>query len=410
MSAIFKNSEDLGDESTYGFFLQYDEDVERATGSTEIREDFIFNLSCISQLIGFSDPTYADAYFKMHGFDIMLSHLHRSLRQKQVSSLASISWEGSAMSEACVILNDIHIDIMDYIKPAYCNEAQFRSMWTEFEWENRVNVTTSISWCQVRQLRIFVCEHAWLAASLLIPTLTLCTPNDPPKLHNNSTAGSRSLIARSRIARSHIFVHIASAAEHLETCNRLVEKIGEVDGEVEGMLEGWRGVEEGGRSLKNACERLLEERTRYHRAVYSITLVVQTDFLYMVEHVRIGISGKRRLYLLRFRQCMTQAMTLIKMYFVASLTADVSHRISEKGISQTAQRNLLYTRLRSVSTPLSPLLGELERRANAHPEELSALLVDCHSTYFGARKRLLVSRLVEEIEESIRGGQCWLSW
>jgi hypothetical protein len=27
------------------------------------------------------------------------------------------------MSEACVILNDIHIDIMDYIKPAYCNKA-----------------------------------------------------------------------------------------------------------------------------------------------------------------------------------------------------------------------------------------------------------------------------------------------
>lgn len=28
------------------------------------------------------------------------------------------------MAEACVILSDIHIDIMDYIKPAYCNEAQ----------------------------------------------------------------------------------------------------------------------------------------------------------------------------------------------------------------------------------------------------------------------------------------------
>jgi coatomer subunit beta len=38
----------------------------------------------------------------------------------------SISWEGPTgnMSEACVILNDIHIDIMDYIKPDYCNEAQ----------------------------------------------------------------------------------------------------------------------------------------------------------------------------------------------------------------------------------------------------------------------------------------------
>lgn len=62
------------------------------------------------------------------------------------------------------MLNDIHIDIMDYIKPAYCNEAQvgsvnrcnalslkqhvcfqFRGMWTEFEWENRVNVSTAIT-------------------------------------------------------------------------------------------------------------------------------------------------------------------------------------------------------------------------------------------------------------------------
>ena len=44
------------------------------------------------------------------------------------------------------MLSDIHVDIMDYIKPAYCNEAQFRNMWTEFEWENRVNVTTEIKW------------------------------------------------------------------------------------------------------------------------------------------------------------------------------------------------------------------------------------------------------------------------
>ncbi|KIM74446.1 hypothetical protein PILCRDRAFT_14465 [Piloderma croceum F 1598] len=49
--------------------IDYDEDVRRATRSTEIREDFISNLSCISQLTGFSDPIYAEAYVKMHGFD-----------------------------------------------------------------------------------------------------------------------------------------------------------------------------------------------------------------------------------------------------------------------------------------------------------------------------------------------------
>lgn len=37
-----------------------------------------------------------------------------------------------------VILNDIHIDIMDYITPADCSLLQFRCMWAEFEWENKV--------------------------------------------------------------------------------------------------------------------------------------------------------------------------------------------------------------------------------------------------------------------------------
>jgi hypothetical protein len=52
MYVVFKHSENLGVEGTYIFFPQYDEDVGRATGSTEIREDFISNLSRISQLTG----------------------------------------------------------------------------------------------------------------------------------------------------------------------------------------------------------------------------------------------------------------------------------------------------------------------------------------------------------------------
>lgn len=37
-----------------------------------------------------------------------------------------------------VVLDDIRIDIMDYIMPAVCNDSEFRQMWTEFEWENKV--------------------------------------------------------------------------------------------------------------------------------------------------------------------------------------------------------------------------------------------------------------------------------
>lgn len=39
-----------------------------------------------------------------------------------------------------VVLNDIHIDIMDYIVPASCTDTEFRQMWAEFEWENKVRV------------------------------------------------------------------------------------------------------------------------------------------------------------------------------------------------------------------------------------------------------------------------------
>ncbi|KIJ10292.1 hypothetical protein PAXINDRAFT_164290 [Paxillus involutus ATCC 200175] len=170
--------------------INYADDLGKATGAGEVHEDFISNLSKISQLTGFSDPIYAEAYVKMHRFDIPLAHVllvnqtpnilqnlcldfatlgglklverpavytiaphgFQSIKATiKVSStetgviFGSILWEGPGLAESCVILNDIHIDIMDYIEPAYCSETQFRNMWTEFEWENRVNVSTTMA-------------------------------------------------------------------------------------------------------------------------------------------------------------------------------------------------------------------------------------------------------------------------
>jgi vesicle coat complex subunit len=51
----------------------------------------------------------------------------------------NIVYEGVGYAErSVVVLNDIHIDIMDYISPASCADVQFRNMWAEFEWENKV--------------------------------------------------------------------------------------------------------------------------------------------------------------------------------------------------------------------------------------------------------------------------------
>ena len=139
------------------------------------------------QLTGFSDPVYAEAYVTVHQFDIVLDVLLVNQTTETLQNLSvefatlgdlkvverpsthnlgprdflnvqatvkvsstdtgvifgNIVYDGPSSTEThVVILNDIHADIMDYIQPAHCTETQFRTMWTEFEWENKVNINS----------------------------------------------------------------------------------------------------------------------------------------------------------------------------------------------------------------------------------------------------------------------------
>lgn len=163
-------------------------DLERATGGdANAAEDLSGKLSRVVQLTGFSDPVYAEAYVKVHQFDIVLDVLlvnqttdtlqnlsvefatlgdlkvverpttqnlapHDFLNVQctiKVSStdtgviFGNVIYDGAHSTDTnVVILNDLHVDIMDYIQPATCTETQFRTMWTEFEWENKVNINS----------------------------------------------------------------------------------------------------------------------------------------------------------------------------------------------------------------------------------------------------------------------------
>jgi len=77
----------------------------------------------------------------------------------------NIVYEDTGSSgRSVVVLNDVHIDIMDYISPANCPDIQFRSMWAEFEWENKVC-------CSSQHLAIsstLLNNLQWLVANRLI--------------------------------------------------------------------------------------------------------------------------------------------------------------------------------------------------------------------------------------------------
>lgn len=88
----------------------------------------------------------------------MFSHLLGMF--DSVCSVYDVS--GAASDRNCVVLSDIHIDIMDYIQPASCTDAEFRQMWAEFEWENKVSICISTLWQGTRNKRAshnFVLHH-----------------------------------------------------------------------------------------------------------------------------------------------------------------------------------------------------------------------------------------------------------
>uniref|UniRef100_A0A1E1X3D3 Coatomer subunit beta n=1 Tax=Amblyomma aureolatum TaxID=187763 RepID=A0A1E1X3D3_9ACAR len=147
-------------------------------------------LSKVTQLTGFSDPVYAEAYVHVNQYDIALDVLvvnqtadtlqsctlelatlgdlrlvekpspvvlapHDFCNIRATVKVASTEngiifgnivydVSGSTSDRNVVVLNDIHIDIMDYIVPASCTDTEFRQMWAEFEWENKVSVNTTL--------------------------------------------------------------------------------------------------------------------------------------------------------------------------------------------------------------------------------------------------------------------------
>ncbi|KAL7459806.1 hypothetical protein ACHAWC_011582 [Mediolabrus comicus] len=164
-------------------------DLARATGYADGNSLLTNELSHVYQLSGFADPVYAEAFVTVHDYDILLeilvinrtpntlanltvelstmgdmkiverpqSHTIGPLDQINIRASIKVSStetghifgtivyeDASTQEKGYINLNDIHMDIMDYIRPATCTDEVFRSMWAEFEWENKVAITTSI--------------------------------------------------------------------------------------------------------------------------------------------------------------------------------------------------------------------------------------------------------------------------
>ncbi|CAE7550965.1 unnamed protein product [Symbiodinium microadriaticum] len=165
------------------------DDISRATGADATSQDSKNKLPHVHQLTGYSDPVYAEASVTVHDYDIILdilvinrtpntltnltvelatmgdlkvverpqAHTIGPLDERRMRANIKVSStetghifgtivfdNASTAQKTYVNLSDIQLDIMDYIRPAECKSEDFRAMWAEFEWENKVAVNTNI--------------------------------------------------------------------------------------------------------------------------------------------------------------------------------------------------------------------------------------------------------------------------
>jgi coatomer subunit beta len=151
---------------------------------------FAERLAKVQQMTGLADPVYVEAFLQVHSFDLVLELLIVNRTQDTLQNVAvELSTQGdlklvdrppavtlapgqqimvhasikvastetgvifgyvtyekkSAADKECTVLNELHVDILDYIERAWIGELAFRTMWSEFEWENKININTSIT-------------------------------------------------------------------------------------------------------------------------------------------------------------------------------------------------------------------------------------------------------------------------
>eukprot|EP00298_Acanthocystis_sp_HF-20_P010885 c19104_g1_i1.p1 GENE.c19104_g1_i1~~c19104_g1_i1.p1 ORF type:complete len:945 (-),score=413.74 c19104_g1_i1:191-3025(-) len=165
-------------------------DVYRAVGRKEESniQEFSQKFQRTISLSGFSDPIYAEAFVRNNQFDVVLDisltnntkdvlknvlveitpfgelqlceqpaelTLEPGVPQLIKTSAKLSSAETSILfgtitytlgSESQKIdLNQIRVDILDYIQPSYLSLRQFRKLWESCEWENKTTVETKIT-------------------------------------------------------------------------------------------------------------------------------------------------------------------------------------------------------------------------------------------------------------------------
>ncbi|KAK9474314.1 Sec34-like family-domain-containing protein [Dipodascopsis tothii] len=233
-------------------------------------------------------------------------------------------------------------------------------------------------------------------------------------------------------ASDNIFISFKTAAlSNLSACDQLLEQASNTMDLCDDLALGFGLVRKQTSTFQDACDVLLAEQTRLETLADDIAahlepfnlldeftrrlnapgtdFVTQDAFRTMLKQLDDCIDYVKKnksfngvdIYEMRYRQCLTRALTLIRVFFVNSLREvanDVQSRITAKALNDKTQSALFYTKFKVDAPLLQSLTTEIQQRCEDHDEYLS-LMRDCYRCYTGIRKRLIMPVITAKVNE-----------
>ncbi|WAR61211.1 hypothetical protein PtB15_13B463 [Puccinia triticina] len=228
--------------------------------------------------------------------------------------------------------------------------------------------------------------------------------------------------------------HLSVLSTYSDACDLLDQAIDDCRACLNEIEANWKFVNENSKSLERSCQGMLDDqkalgsiatalsdRLAYFRRLDEsqrvlsrpgeAEIVNSQEFLPMIERLDVCLEFMKSnrhfkdadLYLVRFQQCLTRSMTLIKLHYTNQMKS-LSRQVQEKlQINQQSSSNLkieetlLYGKFRTLSEEMRPLISQVEKRYLFDRDEYGALLSEFFSTWVSTRSQLLHARIKIEI-------------
>jgi hypothetical protein len=236
------------------------------------------------------------------------------------------------------------------------------------------------------------------------------------------------------LANSYEYVSFRDAAHlHARACTQLLDRADQVLQYLDTLAQGFREVRASTSEFEQACHNLVSEKnhlaelasdldhnleifTALERVSRKLNtpgsdLPGRSSFKPLLEDLDRGLDYVQKhpkfididLYQMRYRQCMTRALTLAQDHFndrLRLISKNIHDKITaSKTLNPTAHSALLYASFETDAPALKEVVTQISSRCEGH-REYNELFGECLRTYFGIRHKLLTPMIFKSFDES----------